>query len=140
MKNEKLFVAGYYNEGRYDDLVLLDKNIDVYSLDQILNLGFLGLDALEDFYNNTGEVYEKDFDKLTNEELGNLAIEYVSSDELAFLAKFETEKEALEYKEKCLKELREFEEDINNGNLNFSHKISNGYGGYYSIYEYHICE
>lgn len=112
MKNEelKLFVGGYYDsrifEGeQFDGKTPFDKNIDTYTLSEVLGLGFV--EPVKEWFEET---YEKEWDEATEEEKVKAIIEYTDTDEIAGLLYFDTQEKAEKFKNDVIKEVEEIEE------------------------------
>lgn len=112
----KLFVGGYYDdrifEGEeFDGKTPFNKDIDTYTYDEVLKLGFVEPVKELDFYLDE-LLYERKWNDLSIEEQIESIIEYVSTDSIAGLLFFDTEEKANKYKEEVLKELNIIEENI----------------------------
>lgn len=111
MKNQglKLFVGGYYDDRIFDGEQFegktpFDKNIETYTLSEVLRLGFV--EPIKEWFE---ENYEKEWDKATKEEKVKAVIEYTDTDEIAGLLHFDTEEKAEKFKNDVIKEVEEIE-------------------------------
>lgn len=108
----KIFVGGYYDdrifEGEgFEGKTPFNKDVDVYNLEEVLELGFLS--GIKEYCKDE---YEKDFDEMSFNEKKDIIISYVSTDEIAGLICCKNEEEALQLKQKILEEISELEKEI----------------------------
>lgn len=133
MKKEilKLFVGGYFDDRifkgeRFEGKTPFDKNINTYTLDEALQLGFVE-GVIKWFEENNG----KEWDNLSFNEKANAIEKYEESDEIAGIVYFETEEETEKYKDEVIKEIENIEkESICTG------QIQDKYGHFRDIYEH----
>ena len=121
--SKKLFVGGYYQDyflintsygsafpketfkHIYSDNILFNKDIEVYTLEEVLDLPFIY--GVHDYYE---EHFGGDFRFIPVEEQIKFILEYAESNEIAGVLYFETEEEAQKYNESVLEAIREEEE------------------------------
>ena len=110
-ENLKLFVGGYYDNRRfkgdfYDGKTPFDKNIDTYTLEESLNLGFVA-PVIEWFEDN----HDKSWDEATFEEKAKAITDYTTYGDIneILLLYFPTEEKAEKYKQEVLDELARLE-------------------------------
>lgn len=133
MKNLKLFVAGYYDEREFKDderIRAFDKNIDTYTLEEVLKLGFVE-NVIADYEENYKEDYgDKEWEELDYKDKVNFIVDYTESDELAKVYWFNTEEKAEEIKNEYLEELYQFEKEFK-----YSYQKQNEYGQFVEVWE-----
>lgn len=109
---EKLFVGGYYDDrifkGDYfDGKTPFSKDIDTYTLEEVLELGFV--EPVKEYFEET---YEKEWIEATEEEKIEGILSYTQDDEIASLLYFKTEEAAENYKNQVIQEIEELEQKI----------------------------
>ena len=131
MKNQelKLFVGGYYDERifdgeQFDGKTPFDKNIETYTLSEVLELGFV--ESVNEWFE---ENYEKEWDQATEEEKVKAIIDYTDSDEIAGLVYFDTEEKAKEFKNDVIREVEDIEE-----RSTYKGKRQDSYGSFREVY------
>jgi len=112
MLEKKLFVGGYYDdrifEGEgFEGKTPFNKNIDTYTLTEVLNLGFV--ENVTEWFE---EKEEKEWNEATEQEKIKAIINYTESDEIAGVLYFETEEEAQNFKNEVVKEIEEIEQRV----------------------------
>ena len=139
-KKKKIFVAGYL-DGRIlpseltEGVVDYSEDVDIYSLEEVLELGFVK--PVKDWFadeNNT----KKEFDDLSAKKQINLILEYTQDDEIASLEVFKTEAEAIKRKEEILEFRREIDKMIELGKLEYDGPYQNNYGVFNKEYVFNI--
>lgn len=115
LENLKVFAGGYYDDRifkgeEFCGKTPFNKNINTYSLNEVLQLGFI--ENVVNWYNENKEENDKEFEELNYNNKVKIILNYVESDEIAGLKYFFTELEAENYKQEVLKELEELENHI----------------------------
>lgn len=126
---EKLFVGGYYDDrmfkGDYfDGKTPFGKNINTYTLEEVLQLGFV--EPVREWFE---EIYEKEWDEATEEEKIEGILLYTQDDEIASLLYFDTEEEAENYKNQVIEEIEKLEQEIE-----YIGKEQDSYGNFREVY------
>lgn len=130
-ENLKLFVGGYFDDrifkgDWFDGKTPFNKDINTYTLDETLKLGFVE-GVIEWFEENN----EREWDELSFDEKAKAIEKYEESDEIAGIVYFKTEEEAEKYKDEVIKEIEDIEkESICTG------QIQDKYGQFRDIYEH----
>lgn len=102
----KLFTVGYYVDFIIDNDEELElyEDINTYSLEEVINLGFCGTEPLDvcalDFY-------DKHFEELSFDEKADVVVNYVNDDKLAGIHYFSDEEDAAAFKTAKIKELKD---------------------------------
>ena len=137
MKNEnlKLFVGGYFTDKvfigeQFEGMSIFFDNVDTYSLEEVLKLGFVG-EGFIDWYEENFEETEGNFNSLSFSNKVKYILEYVENDEVAGLTYFDTQKEAEVYKNECINDL-----EWAKNNSVYKGKEQDQYGYFREIYEY----
>lgn len=109
---KKIFVGGYYDnrifEGEYfDGKTPFNADIDTYTLDEALNLGFV--ENVKEWY---VETYDQEWDVISEKAKAKAIIEYTEGDDIAGLLMFNTEEEAEKYKQYVLEEIKDLENKV----------------------------
>ena len=130
-EDEVKFVGGYYDDrifkGEYfEGKTPFNKDIDIYTLDEALKLGFV--EGIVQLYEET---YKKDFYELSDNEKTEAILEYTKDDEIAGLLAFPSVKEAKNYKNEVLNEIAELEKHIK-----YVGQEQDSYGYFKEVYEY----
>lgn len=126
---KKLFVGGYYDSRIFngaEEKTPFGKDIDTYTLEEALKLGFTG-DGLREWYEDK---VDKEFDEATESEKMKYLLEYTEDDELAGLLYFDEEEKAEEYKQDVIKEIEELEQEYE-----YAGKKQDEYGYFREVYE-----
>lgn len=112
MKSKKLFVGGYYNQRIFkgevfDGKTPFNTDVCIYTLEEVLELGFIDKDYLIEWYELNEE---KKWDDATEKEKTKAVLDYTEGDEIAGLEYCDSEKEAEDYKNYILEDIKECEE------------------------------
>ena len=141
---KKLLVGGYYDDrvfkGDYfDGKTLFNKNIDTYTVEEALKLGFVE-NVIEWHKENKAEE-EKDWDQSSELEKAILIEQYTLFDEIAGMNYYETEEGAENFKNEVIEELIDLEDAIKSGEIKYLGKEQNRNGIYEEVYVYNDdCE
>ena len=111
IKNLKLFVGGYFDERIFEGDKFIGKtpygkDIDTYTLNEVLQLGFLS--GMEDYVR---EHFEVELDDIPDWKQTTCILHYLKNDEYAGLEYFETEAEAEKFKQDALRNIEWCEEN-----------------------------
>ena len=133
-ENLKLFVGGYFTDkvfkGEQFEGMCFFGDVDTYSLEEALSLGFVG-DSFMEWYEGNFEEEEGVFYSLSFSDKVKYILEYVENDEIAGLAYFDTEEAAEDYKNECIDNL----EWAKNNSVYIGTELDK-YGYFREIYEY----
>ena len=121
--NMNYFVGGYYDDRifkgeEFDGKTPFGKDIDIYTLEEVLKLGFV---------ENVKDIY--DWEELSEQEKINAILDYTGSDEIAGLIWCENKEVA----EKCKQEILEDVEELEK-NIEYVGKEQDEYGIFREVY------
>lgn len=120
MKELKLFVGGYYDkrlfkEGCFNKKTPFGKDIQTYTLQEVLKLGFVQ-GTVEEYEQSLNNRYQdedmdeqKDWEITTDDEKIEAILAYTKSNDIAGLLYFDTEIDADKYRNEILKQINELE-------------------------------
>lgn len=130
----KFLVGGYYSSrifrGADREMTPFDKDINIYTLDEALRLGFV--EGVEEwYYDFIQEEGEPDFYELSYEKRLQLVLQYTENDEIAGLVAFDTLQEAVDYVKDVIEEIINAE----NTHEYVGHE-QDEYGYFHEVYEF----
>ena len=130
IKESKFFVGGYYDdrifEGTdFEDKTPFSKDLDIYSLSEVLKLGFV-----EGVIENYESINSNRWDDLDYNEKVKLIMEYTDGDNIAGLKCFDSEEEAVNFKNSVISEI----ENIENNTV-FDRQVQDNEGYFRDVYK-----
>ena len=133
---KKLLVGGYLDDRIFradEDILLYDKDIDCYTVEEALKLGFMS--GIEEFYyEDFKKGTDLEFFELSNKEKLEIILKFVEDDEIANLEYFDTEEKALARKNEELSLINEYNQLVDSGKFTYSYAIDSPYEGKVNIY------
>jgi hypothetical protein len=134
-RDKKLFCGGYYNDDIYEGehfegTTTFNENIDTYTLDEVLKLGFV-----EGVIESCNKSKDGVWGKLSNIEQARRIEAYTESDEIAGMGFYKTEAEAEDFKQYVLAEIKN-----NKSNSEFDRQEQDREGYWHDVYIYKEAE